>query len=119
MLAGDAKTAKAQFKNSIPQEKKSREWCDYLIGFLVDTMSEEELLKAAESPSAGDQKDHLCEAHFFIGLKKRQAGETKQAERHFQLALETKSTHLSAYRGAQFVLKRFAFFEDEELRVIQ
>ena len=66
------------------------------------------LLKAVDDSTPESKNAQLCEAHFFIGLRKSKLGDKKQAAAHFQKSLETKSAGLSAYRGAQFQLQALA-----------
>jgi lipoprotein NlpI len=46
----------------------------------------------------------MCEAHFFIGRKLAESGQSSEATKHFQAAVGTNARHLSAFRGAQLAL---------------
>lgn len=106
MLAlGQKAQADAKFAAdlSIPQAK--REWPDQLLIYLGDKQSEQDLRKAINTrdPKAADAQ--ICEAEFFVGQRKFVAGQKDAAKVHFAAALKTKSTQLSAYRGAKLAVK--------------
>jgi hypothetical protein len=66
----------------------------------------EELLASISGTDEKAITAQTCEAHFFIGLQSASSGDQPEAEKHFHLALDTKATNLSAYKGSQFALKR-------------
>ncbi len=107
MQAGKAEDAKKLTAASIAKESKDREWVDKLLVYLGGGSSEDDLLKSVDKSDPLGADAELCEAHFYIGMSKKLAGDNQAAESHFQKALDTQATRLSAYRGAQFALKKF------------
>ena len=89
---------------AIPVAK--RQWGDALLVYLADKQSEADLRKAINTtdPRAADPQS--CEAEFFVGQRKLLAGQQDAAKAHFEAALKSKSTQLSAYRGAKWALKK-------------
>lgn len=92
-------------KNSV--ELKDDDWAGGLFAFATGRMTDEELLKRVDAKSPRNSRDQTCEAHFFIAQKLTREGKTDEAAKHYEKALETGARYLSAYRGAQFALKKF------------
>jgi lipoprotein NlpI len=88
-----------------PDDK--REWADHLSLYLVGKESEDDLLAHAKTKDANLQSAQLCEAYYFMAEKKAQAGDKAAADGLYQQALSTKAINLSAYRGAQYALRKF------------
>lgn len=84
-----------------------RQWADHLLLFLTGALTEQQLLAAAKSEQPQLQTAQQCEAYYFIAEKKAKSGNPSAAEASYRQALNTKATHLSAYRGAQFALQQF------------
>ena len=89
---------------AIPADK--RQWGDALLVYLADKQLEADLRKAINitDPKAADPQ--TCETEFFVGQRKLLAGQKDAAKAHFEAALKSKSTQLSAYRGAKWALKK-------------
>ncbi len=104
MQLGQRPQADTKFAAVIGLPANKREWGDTLLVYLADRLSEADLRKAInrQDPKAGDAQ--ACEAEFFVGHRKLLAGQRDVANVHFQRALTSKSTQLSAYRGAKFAL---------------
>jgi tetratricopeptide (TPR) repeat protein len=98
--------AKALFDEVAKKDAKDRDWVDNLLAYLSGSQNAEGLLKAAESPDAAIKDARGCEAHFFIAERASQAGRVEEAKTHYEKSLASKSRHLSAYRGAQFAVKK-------------
>lgn len=82
------------------------DWVDHVLGYVAGNLDETALLDAVHESDEVARSKQLCEAHFFIGLKREQQGRLEDAQRHFQQAVQTEASDLSAYRGAQLALKR-------------
>ena len=83
-----------------------RDWIDQLVLFLNGKISEQELVKAVEKATDVNLKNaQLCEAYYFIGERRLQAGDKTNAIVFYQQVLKTNAVQLSAYRGAQFALQ--------------
>ena len=106
--AGRTEEAAKRFESSAKKQLKSRDWYDRLITYQMGDAKDQDVLGVIDSKDPQAKNAQLCEAHFFIGLKKSRDGDTAAAEKHFQESLNTKATHLSAYRGAQFATKHFS-----------
>jgi len=106
-LSGQEADARTLFNSVIEKEVQTRDWVDYLHLYLLGQVSEDELLAAIRSTDEKTKSAQICEAHFFIGVGKSTAEDQTDAQQHFEKALATKATHLSAFRGAQFALKKF------------
>jgi len=95
-----------QFAEVLAQSNEKTDWADQLLGYLLGTVSEEELLASTKGDDPKVSQAQVCEAHFFIGQKMALAGNAQQAAAHFKKAMETNASHLSAYRGSEMALKR-------------
>ena len=104
--AADALKAGERPENAEP------EWGDQVVDYLQGEKTADELLAAVSGPDDKATAAATCEAHFFIGLQNASNGDQSEAEKHFQLALDTKASNLSAYRGSQFALKRKTAADD-------
>lgn len=106
MLAlGQKQQADAKFATDLAIPVAKREWGDALLIYLGDKLSEQDLRKVINTTDAKAADAQVCEAEFFIGQRKLVAGQKDAAKVHFAAALKSKSTQLSAYRGAKFAVK--------------
>ena len=64
------------------------------------------MLAATADPKDPLKNDKTCEAEYFIAVTKAAAGKPAEAQEAYQRAIATKSRQLSAFRGAQFALKK-------------
>ncbi|MFK7778538.1 MAG: tetratricopeptide repeat protein [Gimesia sp.] len=99
--------ADAKFSSIISQKPDSRDSIDNLMAYLFGAISQADLIKSIDLKDQERAKAQTCEAYFFIGQKALLAGDTATATKNFQLALNTNMKNLSAYRGAQYALKKF------------
>jgi len=93
--------ARQLYEKSSHKKTEDKNWNDHLLAYLAGTSSDEKLLGSVFLKNGDVRNDQLCEAHYFIGLQKSRSGDKAKAREHFQLALKTNATNLSAYRGAQ------------------
>ncbi len=106
MLAlGQKQQADAKFAADLAIPVAKREWGDALLIYLADKLPEQDLRKAINTTDPKSADAQTCEAEFFIGQRKLVAGQKEAAKIHFAAAIKTKSTQLSAYRGAKFASK--------------
>jgi lipoprotein NlpI len=106
MLAlGQKQQADAKFAADLAIPAAKREWGDVLLSYLADKIVEKEVRDVLSKTDPKAKDAQTCEAEFFIGQRKLLAGQADAAKSHFAAALKTKSTQLSAYRGAKFALK--------------
>jgi tetratricopeptide (TPR) repeat protein len=104
---GRTDEAKQLFATSLRKPPASRDWNDQLLSFQAGAQDAETLLKLVNTSTPEIQSAQLCEAHFFIGQQKLLTSDEDAATDHFRQALDTGARHLSAYRGAEFALKRY------------
>ena len=103
---GKTEDLKSQYGDSMKKPLKDRDWVDSLVAYLLDGESEPELLAATADAKDPLKNDKLCEAEYFIAVTKAAAGKQAEAHEAFQRAVATKSRQLSAFRGAQYALKK-------------
>ncbi|MFN0198232.1 MAG: tetratricopeptide repeat protein [Planctomycetaceae bacterium] len=108
VVTGQQDVARQRFSDSLKRAVVQRDWVDNLIIHLMGAMSEQDLIKVAEAAPANEKDAKICEAHFFIGLKKLQSSDPSSAVDNFRLAMESKGKHMWAYRGAEFYMKKFS-----------
>jgi tetratricopeptide (TPR) repeat protein len=104
-LTGRGDAARQQFAEQIDRAPAQRDWTDSLVAYLAGSLSADELLRQAQAADRQMQSAQSCEAHFFIAQRELQAGNAQAAREHLQKAVQTRATHLSAYRGAQLALR--------------
>jgi len=113
LVSGASQQERDRFRQNPPAKSKATVWGGHLLNYLSGQTTQARLLAAVTTKDAGIRKAQLCEAHFFIGLRLRAEGKQQQAAGHFQKALDTKMRQLSAYRGAQFALKKIAVTDEK------
>lgn len=105
LTLGQKQQADAKFATDLAIPVAKREWGDALLIYLSDKLSEQDLRKVINNTDPKSADAQTCEAEFFIGQRKLVAGQKDAAKIHFAAALKSKSTQLSAYRGAKFASK--------------
>lgn len=99
--------ADAKFKSVIAKKPETRDSVDTLLMFLMGAISEADLLKSIDPKNPERAKAQTCEGRYFIGQKALLLGDNQTATQNFQQALNSNLKNLSAYRGAQYALKKF------------
>jgi tetratricopeptide (TPR) repeat protein len=107
LQTGKAADVKKLADAAAAKDAMNRSWVDALVVYLGGNSSDDELLKSVNPADPLGSEAQLCEAHFYIGMNKKLKGDNAGAQEHFQKALDTQANRLSAYRGAQFALKKF------------
>lgn len=80
-------------------------WPDRITLFLMDKITQDQLLGAANQTDAKVREAQLTEANYFIGLKTLGSGDRATAQPYLQKAASSNATNLSAYRGARLTLQ--------------
>ena len=80
-------------------------WYSNVASFLLGRASEVELLAVAKIPDSLSKTGHLCEAWFYIGMKKLLAGDKTGAEGCFQASVATNQQEYTEYHFAEAELK--------------
>jgi tetratricopeptide (TPR) repeat protein len=90
------------------QRGKTVDWVAIAASYLLDGISESDLLTGAKSADKKQENSHLCEAWFYIGMKKLISGDKAGAQSCFNKSLATKQKDLTEY-----------YFARAELRALQ
>lgn len=80
-------------------------WPDRIVMFLMDRLTEEQLVASANRENENIREAQLTEANYFIGLKSLGAGDQAAAQPYLQKAASSKADNLSAHRGAKITLQ--------------
>lgn len=99
--------AVAKLGDALTKEADKRDWIDNLSVYLAGGLNEAALLGLVDPKAENLKVAQQCEAYYFQAEKQSQGGDAVGAAALYQQALDTKQTHLSAYRGAQYALKKF------------
>jgi len=81
------------------------DWLSKVAGHLLGTVTEADLLAAADSPDARKKSGQICEAWYYIGMKKLLTGDKKSAADDFRKCLDTKRDDFTEFKFAQAELK--------------
>jgi tetratricopeptide (TPR) repeat protein len=77
------------------------DWVSTVAEYLLGTISEADLLAAANSPDAKKEKSQFCEAWFFAGMKQLLSADKTDAEEYFKKCLATEEKTFIEYQFAQ------------------
>lgn len=102
-----ADEAETVFRDVINKPAAERDWSDVLTLFALERLKDNELLGAMTTTDVALKDAQQCEAYYFIGLVRARQNQLDEAQSFFRQSLQSKSTHLSAYRGAQYGLNEF------------
>lgn len=100
-------SAEQTFRPIVEKPQAERTWYDMLTLLLLDKVNDNDVLSVISGADPQQEDGQKCEAFYFIGQRWQLDGKEEDARTYFQQALESKSQHLSAYRGAQFALDDF------------
>ncbi len=92
-----AESVEAARKTFIPIKGDSRVPMAEVHQLFAGTGTVEDVLKAAESGSGADHRNHLCYAHLYLGLYFEAVGDVKKARHHMTLA--AKDYSMDHYMG--------------------
>lgn len=99
--------AEQEFNSIIAKSNDERTWYDVLTLLLLGKINDNDVLSAISGADPRQEDGQKCEAFYFIGQRWLLEGKAEDAQTYFRQALESKSKHLSAYRGAQFAVGDF------------
>jgi Tfp pilus assembly protein PilF len=99
--------AEREFAAIVAKPNDQRTWYDVLTLLLLGKVNDNDVLSAISGADPRQEDGQKCEAFYFIGQRWLLEGKEEDAQTYFRQALESKSKHLSAYRGAQFALGDF------------
>jgi lipoprotein NlpI len=81
-------------------------WPGQVISLFMGDMTKEALLSSAQDPDPKKEKEHYCEAYFYLGEDALRQGKLAEAKSLFDKAIQTQVTSFFEYTGAQVELKR-------------
>lgn len=105
--AGHRADAEERFAEVIAKPAEQRDWFDLLTLLVLGKVSDNDALATITEGDESAADAQRCEAFYFIGQRLLLEEKREEAEPFFRQALESKSIHLSAFRGAQFALGEF------------
>ncbi|MGQ0635472.1 MAG: tetratricopeptide repeat protein [Planctomycetaceae bacterium] len=105
---GKTADVKAQFARVAELRPAPNAWVARLCEFLDERIKPQELIDAAGEFGESGKQARLCEAHYFMGQKKRLVDEEGPAVEQFRQAVATQAFTLAAYRGSRFELGAFS-----------
>ncbi|MFQ5732199.1 MAG: tetratricopeptide repeat protein [Planctomycetaceae bacterium] len=105
---GRKKEALRTFADDIATPDKNRDWVKWLLGYLGGKVDEKALIAAVHQKDDRVRLAQLCEAHFFLAVRRQIAGDNAAARKHYRQALATKQQQLSAYQGARLAERKLA-----------
>jgi tetratricopeptide (TPR) repeat protein len=105
---GRGNELKEQYAESLKKDLKQRDWVDHLVAYLLGGETEANLLAATNESKDPLKNDQTCEAEYFIAVSKAAAGKPGEAKEAYEKAVASKARQLSAFRGAQYALKKAA-----------
>ena len=106
-LLGNSKGATEELKKYLAtlQANKTNDWPSQIGCFLVDQMTEKELISAAENANARRNQEQHCEAYFYIGSKRLVVGDKAVAASYFEKCLATGVQNFNEYQSAKAELR--------------
>jgi lipoprotein NlpI len=87
------------------QFKNSDDWPAKIGDFLIGQITEQELLAAAENVDDKQDREHHCEAYFYIGSKRLITGDKAGAVACFEKCLATGVQDFNEYQSAKAELR--------------
>jgi len=82
------------------------DWYAKVGGFLTGSLEEAELMAAATEGNKHERREHMCEAHAYMGARLMIAGDEKAARAHFKKVLATNVHSYVEYNTAHAELAR-------------
>lgn len=105
--AGQADAAKQELQAFIEARSKTPNWHVALARHALGEIDDAGLLAFTKSTTdLNAQKQWLCEAYYFQGVKSETTGQSDAARTAFTECLKTQQTQLTAYMGARLGLAR-------------
>ncbi len=86
----------------------TNEWIRKVAGHLLGKVTEADLIAAAASPDARKKSGQICEAWYYIGMKKLLSGDKKTATEDFYKCLDTKRDEFTEFQFAEAELNALA-----------
>jgi tetratricopeptide (TPR) repeat protein len=106
MMLGQKDEGVAGLAKFLDAREKKGDWFENVAKFLTGKMTEEEFLAAAKDENKHREREHLCEAYWYVGAVHLAAGDTAKAKDYFEKCVATKTTRFIEYESARMALKR-------------
>jgi lipoprotein NlpI len=111
--AGQLATANRELLDYLKTRKgETNDWPVHVGHFLLDEISQDAFLNAADSTDVKKSSGQHCEAYFYIAIKFLRAGNVASAKSFFQQCMDTEVKTFYEYRMARVKLKQL---EDKKL----
>jgi lipoprotein NlpI len=105
MRSGQEGAARSSYANLTGKPVEQQSWFDALTLHLMGQLTEEQLIGRVESRDARLKDAQICEAYYFIGVRK-QTIDPEEAAAYFRRALRSQAKQLSAYQAAQLAVEQ-------------
>jgi tetratricopeptide (TPR) repeat protein len=103
---GETERGRKEYAAYLDGRKKNEDvWVGKLGEFLLGTLKEEDLLRAAESTNPSTTLDQTCEAWYFVGMQRLAAGQKTEAAECFRKCLATEKRMFTEYMLAAVELR--------------
>ena len=102
---GQTGAANKELLDYLQQRGNTADWFSTVTSHVLGKISDADLLAAAKSSDKRKERGQLCEALFYIGMKKLMAGDKAGAEACFNKSLATDQKHSTEYHFARAELK--------------
>jgi tetratricopeptide (TPR) repeat protein len=105
---GQTGAANKELLDYLQQRGNTADWFSTVTSHVLGKKSDADLLTAAKSSDKRKERGQLCEAWFYIGMKKLMAGDKAGAEGCFNKSLATDQKDSTEYHFARAELKALA-----------
>ena len=105
---GETGAATKELVDYLQQRGSTADWFSTVTSHVLGKKSDADLLTAAKSSDKRKERGQLCEAWFYIGMKKLMAGDKAGAEACFNKSLATDQKGSTEYHFARAELKALA-----------
>jgi tetratricopeptide (TPR) repeat protein len=105
---GQTGAANKELLDYLQQRGNTADWFSTVTSHVLGKISDADLLTAAKSSDKSKERGQLCEAWFYIGMKKLMAGDKTGAQACFNKSLATDQKDSTEYHFARAELKALA-----------
>jgi tetratricopeptide (TPR) repeat protein len=105
---GQTDAANKELVDYLQQRGNTADWFSTVTSHVLGRISDADLLTAAKSSDKKKESGQLCEAWFYIGIKKLMGGDKNGAQNCFNKSLATDQKDLTEYHFARAELKELS-----------
>ncbi len=106
-LVRDGRAAESRLRDRIVNLDTSS-WPAPVVRYFIGQISVDDVLTAAKDSDPKVEREHLCEAYYYLGVQALARNERVEAVRLFRLALGTGVTTFQEYKAARAEMTRLA-----------